>query len=422
MVTQSSTREELRKAVGQAIGVLVQALTANSGTTTTMLVDELSISGADDQNGKWLIFTSGQSNIDGEEVQILDSATTAGVTTLTFHPAASNAVTVGATAEMWDQSYRPQTIHNAINQAVDDATGYFFTPTTDITNHIGGKKLINLANTFDMISKVELRAGMVSKIVLIAGQAWAESIAASFVVTQDDIDRIFGKMATKFVFTPGSNGDFASMDIPSADLSNMTHIEFGIKSDVTLTAASDLVLRLSASINGADTDKIIAIPLLTAGVETWVRVAMRDSFLPSAATAIISVALEYNANNTANTIWMTGIDANQEDSYEWETVEKRLWNVDKANQTLILEETLGYFLLKLTGGDNPLRLTSDTDVSELPERYIVHYAVATLLERYNSGESAEQASIRARAAARQFAMSEDARNAFPMLVDVRETN
>ena len=426
MVTQSSTREDLRKAVGQALGVIREVEADASGTTTTFVTDDMAIMTADDLNGKWLIFTSGQANIDGQEAQITDSTVSSNAVTLTFFPAVTNAPDDGATAEMWDQEYRPTQVHSALNQAVDDATGYIYTPTTDISLHTGGKTRFDIPVTFESLSKVELRASAVQKILLIGGQAWSESIAASFAPTQDNEDRIFGKTASKFVFTPGSDGDLASMDVPLNDLSDMTHVEFGIKVDIAV-AAGDLVLRLSEAPNGGDTDKIISIPALNVGEETWVRVPMTEAvsgFTPAEALAIISVALEYNANSKANTIWMTGIDVSQEDSYTWEEIERRLWSIDKQNRDLIFDDAiradLGYFLIKLTGGDNPLRLTSDTDVSEIPERYMVHYAVGTLLERYNAGEDEVQAGIRSRAAARQFSMSEAAKGTFPMLVNARD--
>ena len=78
--------------------------------------------------------------------------------------------------------------------------------------------------------------------------------------------------------------------------------------------------------------------------------------------------------------------------------------------------------MKLVGGDNPTQLTSDTDVTEIPEGYMVHYAVGTLLQRYNAGEDAEQARVRERLADRQMGMAERAKGAFPILVNSRMTS
>lgn len=434
MVTQKSTREDLRKAVGHALGVMVQSLTANSGSTTTMLVDELAIMGADDLNGKWLIFTSGQANIDGEEAQIIDSTTAANVVTLTFHPAVSNAVGVAATAEMWDQEYRPATIHNALNQAVDDATGRIFTPTTDITLHTGSTARYDLIGTLDMVKEVWLRTGYNNKQILEAGNVWDESVQADWTITQDDENKLYGRVSTKIdVAGTASNGDIASQDFSALDLSGMTHLEFPIEvagtSTITAIAASDLLFILSATANGADVNKLVAIPALSVGKETWVRVAMNETtsgFSPDQLTAIISAGIEYNANIGANVLWMGRVEATREDSYEWTLVPDHLWYVDKMNQELVFKpvvvEALGYRLMKLVGGDNPVRLSADTDVTEIPERYMVRYAAAMLLGRFNAGEDSEQAGIRQNAADRQMAMAEAAKRNFPVLRDVRLTS
>ncbi len=422
--TQASTREELRKDVGHLLGAMIQSLTANSGSTTTMVVDELAIMTADDLNGKWLIFTSGQSNIDGEEVQITDSTVSSNVVTLTFHPVTSNAVGAGATAEMWDQEYRPAAIHNALNRAVNDVTGFLFEPTEDISLHTGGTSRFDLVATLDMVKDVQFRTGMESQIVVIGGQAWDESVSGSISsVTSDNEDRLFGEAATKIVWGIGVAGDLVSTDVPLIDLSGKTHIEFPIKVDKAVSA-SDLVLRLSELGNGLQTDKIINIPALSVGVDTWVRVAMTEavsSFTPSEANDIISVALEYNAGYQTNIVWIGEVIATNEDSDIWESEERHLWGIDKQNQDLVFTYTPRSYLMKLVGGDNPLQLTSDTDVTEIPERYMVNQAAGTLLSRPVPGEDAETARIRERQSDRWLGMAERAKGAIQPLVNARFT-
>lgn len=427
--TQVSTREELRKNAGHLLGAMKELEADDTGATNTFITDELPLR-TTDLKGKHLIFTSGQSNIDGQIRQIISSSVSANRVTLTFFPVVSNAPVDGATAEMWDEEYDPVRVHDAINEAVNDATGYIFTPTTDISLHTGGrdKTRFDLIGTLDMIDKVELRTGMIAEQVVVPGLAWSESVASSFVVTQDEDDRIYGLAATKFVFTPGNDGDLVSTTVVSnGNLSGKTHYEFGIKADIGV-AASDLVIRLSATANGADIDKIIAIPALAAGVEQWIRVAMDEvtsGFTPDEAAAIVSVAFEYNANNKANTFWITGHEATLEDSYTYDPVASHLWSIDKANRDLVFDmpaSILGYRLMKLTGGDNPLQLALDADVTEIPERYITHYAVGTLLSRPIRGESAEQARVRQSWADRQMGMAESAKGAFPMLINARFTN
>lgn len=427
MVTQSSTFEALEVAVGQALGVIREGLIANSGSTTTFVTDELAIMGNDDLNGKWIDFptSGGQSNIAGEEAQIIDSAVSNNIVTLTFHPAVSSAVAIGATARLWDQEYRPTQVKNALNQAVDDATRHIFTPTTDISLHTGGSLRYDLIGTLDMVNEVAFRTVYDSRQVIQSGIEWNESVDSDFTITQDDEHRLNGRVSTKFVVAASIiDGDFASHAIGSLDISRYDFIEFPIEVNIEV-AASDLLLRLSASANGADVDKIIAIPKLLVGAPTWVRVEMSElvsNFTSAEATAIISVALEYNANKKANIIWLGTIEATLNDSHGWKVVEGHLWDIDKQNQDLVFKSEPGYYLMRLRGGDNPLRLSSDTDVSEIPERYMVHYAAGTLLMRYVAGEDAEQARVRQAAADRQMAMAESAKRSFPILKDARFTS
>ena len=239
-------------------------------------------------------------------------------------------------------------------------------------------------------------------------------------------------MATKMAIAGGSNGDLASIVVDSIDLSNMTHIEFGIKVDVAV-AADDLRLRLSSTANGADADKIITIPALTVPLatagsgETWVRVVMDETtsgFTPSEATAIISVALEYNDNIKSNTIWLTSIDGTDEDSYEWTKMARRLWGIDKQARDLIFtaggRREAGYRLIKLVGGGVPVLLTTDATVTEVPEDWIVYRAAAHLLESQGGGPTTDP-EARSRRAERFFGLANRAKSKFQALVDARFT-
>lgn len=428
--TQASTREELRKAVGHLLGAMKELEADANGTTTTFLTDELPLR-TTDLKGKHLIFTSGQSNIDGQIRQVISSSVSANRVTLNFFPAVGDAPVSPATVEMWDEEYDPIRVHDAINEAVNDATGAIFDPTTDISLHTGSTKRYSLAGTLDMVREVWIRTGMDSQQILEAGNVWDESVQADWTITQDDEARLYGRVSTKFdVAGTASNGDIASQDFSALDLSRYTHFECPIRvagtSAITSIAASDLLFILSATANGADVDKTIAIPALTVGRETWVRVAMDEStstFSPDQLTAIISAGIEYNANIGANVFWTGRMEATREDSYEWTLVANHLWYIDKNNQELVFkpEVDLGYRLMKLVGGDNPTQLNADTDVTEIPERYMTHYAVGTLLTRPIRGEDAEQARVRQSWADRQMGMAEAAKKAFPMLVNARMT-
>ena len=424
-VLQESTREEQRVNVGYLLGAIKELEADASGSTTTFLTDDIAIVTADDPNGKWLVFTSGTN--DGSIRQVTDSTVSSNQVTLTFHPAVAASTADADTAELWDQWYDPAAIHNFLNQAQKDATGYVFDPVEDITLHSGGRTRFDIPANRAVIYGIDTRVSMTSKVVTQHGELWNESTSASFTVTQDDEDRLYGVMPAKMVVSGGSNGDLTSISIAANDLSNMTHIEFGIKVDVGV-AANDLVLRLSATANGADTDKIIIIPALTAGEETWVRVAMTEavsSFTPSEATAIISVALEYNANIASNTIWVTGVDATDENKYDWELLDTIYWDIDKQARDLVLirggDSVIGYRLIKLKGGDVPTLLTADTTVTEVPESYITYHAAGLALRRPIRGESSEDARARLAQSNDYMGIAAGHKRNFPILRDARFT-
>jgi hypothetical protein len=425
-VLQESTREQLRTGIGYLLGA-VKILEADaSGSTTTFLTDDIAIMTADDPNGKWLVFTSGSNN-DGQIRQITNSTVSSNRVTLTFFPAITDATANSDTAELWDQWYDPVAIHNFINQAQIDATGYIYDPVEDISLHSGGALRYDIPTNFEMLQGVYVRTGMDSEVIIEAGEVWNESVDSDFTVTQDDSDKLFGRVATKFVVAGSvSAGDLVSQKIASLDISGKDFIEFPIKVR-TAVVASDLVLRLSAAANGANTDKIIAIPALSAQVETWVRVAMSEAvsgFDPSECTAIISVALEYNANNGANTIWIGRIDATRNDSYEYTLVDNSLWYIAKEARDLVFkseaQDGLGYRLIKLVGGDVPAQLNADATVTEVPESFIIYHAAGLALRRPIRGESTDQARERRSQANDNLGIAAGYKSAFPMLVNLRK--
>ncbi len=419
-VLQLSTLRQLGVAVGRRLGG-VRLITAEStGSTTTFDTDDLW--GADNEyNGYWWRGTDTPN--DGVQARVIDGSVASNIFTLTLHPAVSSTLS-GDTAELWAPWLNPEDVDAAINEAIIGATKYMYTHTEDITLHSGGRRRFDIPTTFEMLNRVSKRETFTGRQLVRGGDLWNESAGAIFTVTQDSEVRLFGQPTTKMVISGAGDGQLASVQIASLDLSNQTHIEFGIKVDVAV-AASDLILRLSATANGADTDKFIAVPALTVGTETWVRVAMTEavsSFTPAEVTAIISVALEYNANSAANTIWINTVEATQEDSYHWDPMPRRLWRIDKQQRDLIFEEGgrewAGYALLKLEGGDVPAQLSSATDVTEVPEDYITYRAAAFLLEAGGGGPTTDPQD-RARRAARWFQLSEQARGKFPPLVNAR---
>ena len=80
---------------------------------------------------------------------------------------------------------------------------------------------------------------------------------------------------------------------------------------------------------------------------------------------------------------------------------------------------LGWRLLKIKGGDNPAQFTADSDVTEIPERYMVNWVVGTLQNRIVKGEDEGQARVRIGQANGNLATAAFAMRNFPMLKNAR---
>jgi len=421
-ITQESTYQELLENTGYMLGNVFSKITAAAnGTTTTILIDTSPNASADDFNGRFIRFTSGANN-DELTRQTTDTTVTSNRATITFYPAISDATATNDTAELWESPYDPARTLNLFNQAVKNVTGHIFDPVEDVSLHSGGKTRFDIPTTFEMVSSIYQRTRMDSLQIVEGGNVWSESIDSDFAVTQDNNDKIFGKVATKFVVGSGvSAGDIATVAIGASDLGSFTHIEFPIKVRDAV-ASDDLRIRLSSTANGAATTEEIIIPAIAAITDTWVRVSMTA---PSAASAIISVALEYNANHGDNIIWIGKIEATNNDSYDWSLVPRNLWYVDKSSRDLVLtpagKDHVGWSLLKLVGGDNPAQFTSDASITEIPERYLIHYVVGHLQNRVIKGEDGEQARIRLGQASAYLNIADAAKRNFPILSNIRAT-
>jgi hypothetical protein len=411
VVLQGRTRAQLRTSVGYALGAIYVSSATAQGTTTT-LIDTTLLGGDNDYIGWWVVFTSGSNA--GTIVRVTDYTSSSG--TLTF-PAVTQTEN-NDTYDLWDEAYPPTAIHDFFDQALIDATGHAYDPIENVTLHAGASSRFDIPTGISMLTGVQYRS--VSSAEVIPAKVFDESIDGDFTVTLDSEDLLFGRNATKFVIrSPVSAGDLASENIASLDLSRYSHIEFPIKV-VTAVASDDLRLILSTTANGASETEAITIPAISARVDTWVRVALAN---PESDTAIISVALEYNANNRANTVWMGQVAATRADSATWADIPRHLWRIDKEARVLVLDpgavSLTGYRLLKLVGGDKPALLSSDSTPTEVDGAYLIATATMLALVSAQGGGTHNTPEQRDRLLAYWSQRAERAKSAFGLLVNVR---
>jgi len=417
---QGRTREQLRQHIGNALGGVYVSAATSSGSTTTLLDNTLVLGGADTQIGKWIRFTSGSN--DTLTRRVTDSSISSNVTTLTFMPAAT-ASTASESYELWHSAYSPDVVDDFINQAIMSATGWVYDPIENISLHGDGKQIrFDIPSNISMISKVEYRHKVSLTRIHAAAATFDETTDGDFTQSLDTKDRKQGTQSLKMVIASGASaGDFVTDSITSKDISGYDTIEMWVKSTVA-TSAGNLKLLLDDSASCASPLETLSIPALSADTWTFVRMSLAN---PETDTAIISVGLEYDADIGAVTVWIDDIVAVANDTAEWETLDRRNWKIDKEARDLVFlrdgQRAVGYSLIKITGGDKPTLLTSDSDTTEISEEYIIAQAITTALVSASGGPATDPDAKR-QLSAYWGQQAERSRRGFPMLANVRSVD
>ena len=417
---QGRTREQLRQHIGYALGGLYVSAASSSGSTTTLLDNTLVLGGADTKIGKWIRFTSGSN--DTLTRRVTDSAISSNVTTLTFMPAAT-ASTASESYELWDDTYSPDVVDDFINQAILAATGWVYDPIENIALHGDGHQTrFDIPSNISMIAKLEYRHKVSSTRIHAAAATFDEATDGDFTQSLDTKDRKQGTQSLKMVIASGASaGDFVTDSITSKDISAYDTIEMWVKSTVA-TSAGNLKLLLDDTASCASPLETLSIPALSADTWTFVRMSLAN---PETDTAIISVGLEYDSDIGAVTVWLDDIMAVENDTAEWETLDRRYWKIDKEARDLILVRdgqcVVGYSLIKITGGDKPALLTSDSTTTEIDDDYIIASTVNLALLS-SSGGPATDPDAKRQLSAYWAQQAERARRSFPMLVNARSVD
>ena len=429
---QGRTREQLRQHIGRALGAVYVSAASGSGAVDKQdLVDNtLVLGGADNQIGKWIRFTSGSN--DGETRRVTDSAIASNVTTLDFMPAAT-AQTASESYELWEGAYNPDDVDDFINQAILAATGWVYDPITNpnfistnyphVALHGDGHQVrFPIPSGISMISKLEYRSKVKATRLHAAGATFDETTDGDFTQSLDTKDKKQGSQSLKMVIASGASaGDFVTDSITSKDISGYDTIEMWVKSTVA-TSAGNLKLLLDNTAACASPLETLSIPALSADTWTFVRMSLAN---PETDTAIISIGLEYDADIGAVTVWIDDITAVANDTAQWETLDRRNWKIDKESRDLILvrdgHAAVGYSLIKITGGDKPALLTSDSTATEIDEDYIIAQAISLALLSASGGPATDP-DARRQLSAFWTDQAQRARRAFPMLANVRSVD
>jgi len=417
MPVQGRTRKQLRQSIGNNLGAIRTGTAYDAGSTTTLI--SLSLVGGDDNyNGKWLTVAD-VTNSNNTETRII-SDYTASAYRLTVQQAYSFATAAGDTYEIWDAQYRPEVIEEFINQAIIDSTGQAYDPVEDVSLHADSRNMrFDIPANISIINHLYYRSKVTFTTLHSCNAAFDETVDSDITVTVDTEDKKRGTGSNKFVIAAGASaGDIATDSFASKDISKYDYLECWIKSTVA-TSAGNLKILLDDSASCASPIETLEVPALTANTWTYVRMALAN---PETDTAIISIGLEYDADLNACQVRLDDIKVVQNDTAEWTIFPKHLWKIDRSARDLILTDSgrleAGYTLLKITGGDKPALMTTETATSEVDDSYIIARATGLAFAAASGGSGTDPDQKRQQAAF-WLGLAEQAKRAFPMLITGR---
>ena len=419
-VVQGRTRAQLRQSIGYNLGAVYVSAPSNGGASDGSTIIDNTLIGADDNhNGKWVVFVDDSAST----VEITRASNyTSSTTTLALSPvlSAAAASTTSDSYELWDDEYNPAIINDFINQVILEATGHAWDPIENLSFHTDGDTLrFDVPSGISMIQDVYYRNSVDFTRLHACAAAFDETVDSDISVSLDAKDRKQGTQSCKFVIASGASaGDIATDSIASKNISGYDYIEFWVKSTVA-TSAGNLKILLDDTASCASPLETLSVPALSADTWTFCRVALAN---PETDTAIISVGLEYDADIGAVTVWLDDINAVKNDTAEWIKIPRNLWRIDKEARDVVFDSymhgVVRYSLLKIVGGDKPALLTSDSDTSEVNERYLIAAATARAYAATSGGAGTDPDQRRSQAGF-WFGMANAAKRALPLLTNVR---
>ena len=416
MPVQARTRKQLRQSIGYNLGAL-KVGTATGGTNNT-LIDVNTFRGGDDEYiGKLALVTD--ANDSSQTTQYVNDYT-ASNNTIQFQQNSSFPIEDGDEYELWSEPYTPTRIHDFINQAIIDVTGQAYDPIESVALHADGSSMrYDIPSNISIINRLFYRTAVSFTTLHSCNAVFDETIDSDFTVSADTQDKKKGTASNKFVIAVGASaGDIATDSIDSKDISKYDYLECWVKSTVP-TSAGNLKILLDDSASCASPIETLSVPALSADTWTYVRIALAN---PETDTAIISVGLEYDSDLGACTVWLDDIKVVQNDTAVWEIFPKHLWRIDRESRDLVLTEggkfEAGYALLKITGGDKPALLSSETGASEIDDSYIIARATGLAFASASGGSGTDPDTLRQQAAF-WFGLAEQSKRAFPLLITGR---
>ena len=397
----SKTQVQLRHSIGYALQDMRIGIPGTDLATSTLGCNTLLEPDDYYSEPAWELHFYAGARI-GESREVTDFANTNGV--ITFAPV----TTTPTSADLFELHRRFTTAqyNDAINRAIDMASDVYLKHNVDealvLMAYKKGeqramKREYEIPAGFDYIKDVYIEASGTHELID-CETVWTD-LDTDVTAALDDED--YQEGSNSVVLTVGAaidDGDvIGSYDLSAAeDLSMYKKISFWIKVSVAV-AAADLCLLLDNTSGCGTPIETIELPAITANTWTLVRSTLA---VPASDTAILSIGLEYNANNGANVIKIDDIRAvlDGQPSFS-EPLDRRSWSIVKASTPLLkLHSDVGITpgkALRLVGQTHQAVLTGDASTCIIPPRFIVQQALADLHQSVQEFDQMKAAQIAA---------------------------
>ena len=387
-ITYDRTRRQTRQSVGLALNLLdqsggsvtLQVTGASSvGAWTVAALTLTSSTSSNEQRGKWTLATAGSSNASsnvGLIRRVSGSTSSNGrMAFLTDWPAAADTSTE---FELWHEGAPPTLINDFINQSITEAARKGAIAVADLTIHTGGGQRtfpFTTGSSLIGVQEVEYRSVWQGEKVTTADNAFSSESGVD--VVTDSEDHKEGSASNRITIPSGhSSASVAATDCFSAiDIRGMTHLEFWMKTNVTVTSSA-LRVRLG---EGSTNRETLNVPAMNADSWTYHRIALGSPEVDSAISRFIVMSGASDAGSV--TVWNDDVTVTRENTEEWTRINPRFWGLDHATRALVLERDadVPYALLRITGRRLPNLMTSDTNVSDLEPEYLVKSTAAKVI-------------------------------------------
>lgn len=414
--TRGRTREQLRKSIGRnLIGHRLVDSAASSNGSAAGLIDDTLLGGDDNYNGWWIVVNSPEANR-GSIRRISDYDSDAN--RLVWLRPLAEATAAGNRYELWPPEYPPPIIHDYIDQSIRETCGRIYAPVEDYSLHAdGADSRFAVPPRVDAVFEVQVRASAASQSIHRMSAVFDEAVDAEWTQSIDTAGHRGGVSALRIdISAQAENGDFISDSVGPVDLSRSTHVEGWMRSEREL-AAGDVVLHLNdgpARADGSDAESL-RMHGCPAGRWTYFRAALSNPWDDSAVT---SIGIEYRANITERTLWFDDIRVVDSGSATWFALPSTSWGIERGSRCLTLTDAgrraAGYAPLKIVGGADPPPLSTDASTTAAPDEFVIARSTA-LAARAASGYAESILGI----AEHWDARAQDARDAFPLLTNVR---